>query len=89
MQQHSMQIQLAQSLVSLSSRELRLKVQPEARKNAFLQISDTCVSVAIGAKPKQGAVNAEIERWFSELFPEYSWKIIHGMSSRNKVLSFL
>lgn len=65
---------------------LHLKIQPNARKTAFMEIFDTFRKVAIKAPPRDGEANAELIRFIAKTYkiPQKEVEIIRGITSRIK-----
>lgn len=67
---------------------LKLHVQPGASKSEFAGMHGDALKLRISARPEDGAANRAVCAFLAEIFslPKTSVSILHGLSSRKKLV---
>jgi uncharacterized protein len=67
---------------------LRLHVQPGASRSEFAGLHGDALKLRIAARPEEGAANRAVCAFLAESFalPKTSVSILHGQSSRKKIV---
>ncbi|MCX7770313.1 MAG: DUF167 domain-containing protein [Proteobacteria bacterium] len=66
---------------------LKVKVKPNSKKNEVLKREDHFI-VSVAVPPVEGKANEKVIELLSEYLgePKSSFKILHGLTSRNKII---
>lgn len=67
--------------------QIKVRVKPNAKENKVIKVDDTYI-VSVTVPPVDGKANEKTIENLSDFFslPKSRFKVLHGQSSRNKII---